>query len=159
MRIEVLAVGKLKERYWQDAQAEYMKRLSRFGSVQVCEVAEERLPENASAALEAQGRQKEGERLLKAITKGNRVIALDLSGDMPDSPQLAERFRTWTLGGCSGFSFLVGGSTGLSPEVVRTADERLCLSRMTFPHQLARIVLLEQLYRAMKINGNETYHK
>jgi 23S rRNA (pseudouridine1915-N3)-methyltransferase len=122
-------------------------------------VAEERLPENASATQEAQGRKKEGERLLKAVSKGNRLIALDLSGDMPDSPQLAERFRTWTLAGTSGFSFVIGGSTGLSPEVVQVADERLCLSRMTFPHQMARIVLLEQLYRAMKINGNETYHK
>ena len=159
MQIDIVAVGKLKERYWQEAQAEYVKRLSRFGAVQVREVAEERLPENASAALEEQGRIKEGVRLLGALPKNTRTIVLDLSGEMVDSPGLAARFREWTLRGDSGFSFVIGGSTGLSPEVVRAADYRLCLSKMTFPHQMARIVLLEQIYRAMKINGNETYHK
>ena len=159
MQIEVLAVGKLKEAYWRDAQAEYVKRLSRFSQIHVTEVSEERLPDNASAALEAQGREKEGDRLLKALPKNSLVVALDLSGKQLDSPELADKFREWTVSGQSTFSFVIGGSTGLSPEVVHAADFRLCLSKMTFPHQLARILLLEQLYRAMKINGNETYHK
>lgn len=159
MQIEVLAVGKLKEAYWRDAQAEYVKRLSRFSQIHVTEVSEERLPDNASAALEAQGREKEGDRLLKAFPKNSLVVALDLSGKQVDSPELAEKFREWTVSGQSTFCFVIGGSTGLSPEVVHAADFRLCLSKMTFPHQLARILLLEQMYRAMKINGNETYHK
>lgn len=87
------------------------------------------------------------------------VVVLDLTGKQLESPELAEKFREWTVSGQSTFSFVIGGSTGLSSDVVRAADLRLCLSKMTFPHQLARILLLEQLYRAMKINGNETYHK
>ena len=159
MQIDILAVGKLKESYWREAQAEYVKRLSRFAQPHVVEVSEERLPDNASAALEAQGREKEGERLLQALPRNGVVVVLDLSGKQLESPELAEKFREWTVSGQSTFSFIIGGSTGLSSEVVRAADFRLCLSRMTFPHQLARILLLEQLYRAMKINGNETYHK
>lgn len=159
MQIDIVAVGKLKETYWQEAQAEYVKRLSRFCAVNVREVAEEKLPDNASASIEEQGRAKEGARLLGALAKNSRTIVLDLSGEMVDSPGLAARFREWMLRGDSGFSFVIGGSTGLSHEVVKAADYRLCLSKMTFPHQMARIVLLEQIYRAMKINGNETYHK
>jgi len=159
LQIDILAVGKLKESYWREAQAEYVKRLSRFAQPHVVEVSEERLPDNASAAMEAQGREKEGERLLQALPRNGVVVVLDLSGKQLESPELAEKFRAWTLSGQSTFSFIIGGSTGLSSAVMRAADFRLCLSKMTFPHQLARILLLEQLYRAMKINGNETYHK
>ncbi len=159
MQIEVIAVGKLKEKYWSEAQTEYVKRLSRFAATSVREVAEEKLPENATPAIEEQGRQKEGIRILQAIPKQSMLIVLDLSGESPDSPGLAARFREWTNKGKSSFSFVIGGSTGLSPEVVKAAEYRLCLSKLTFPHQMARIVLLEQVYRAMKINGNEIYHK
>ena len=159
MQIDILAVGKLKESYWRDAQAEYVKRLSRFAQLRVVEIPEERVPENASASMEAQGRAREGERLLQALPKSGVIVVLDLSGKQMESPELAEKIRNWTVSGHSTFSFVIGGSTGLSPDVTRAAEFRLCLSKMTFPHQLARILLLEQLYRAMKINGNETYHK
>lgn len=159
VQIEVVAVGKLKEKYWLEAQSEYLKRLSRFAGISVREIAEEKLPEGASFAEEEQGRQKEGARILQALSKHNRIVVLDLAGEAPDSPELALRFRDWTNKGNSSFSFVIGGSTGLSPEVVDAADYRLCLSRLTFPHQMARIVLLEQIYRAMKILGNEKYHK
>lgn len=159
MQIDIVAVGKLKETYWIEAQAEYLKRLSRFADAKVHETAGEKLPEGASSAVEAQGRQKEGARILQALTKQGMTIALDLTGETPDSPGLAALFREWTNKGKSAFVFIIGGSTGLSPEVVSRADYRLCLSRLTFPHQMARIVLLEQIYRAMKILGNETYHK
>jgi len=159
MQIEVLAVGKLKEKYWSEAQTEYVKRLSRFATTSVREVAEEKLPDNAAPAMEEQGRQKEGNRLMQAVSKGSMIIVLDLSGEAPDSTGLAARFREWTNNGKSSFTFVIGGSTGLSRDVLKAAEYRLCLSKLTFPHQMARIVLLEQIYRAMKINGNETYHK
>lgn len=157
--MEIVAVGKLKEKYWLEAQAEYLKRLSRFANISVREIVEEKLTEGASLAEEEQGRQKEGARILQALSKHNWIIVLDLAGEIPDSPELALRFRDWTNKGNSSFSFVIGGSTGLSPEVVDAADYRLCLSRLTFPRQMARIVLLEQIYRAMKILGNEKYHK
>lgn len=159
MQIEIAAVGKLKEAYWRDAQQEYVKRLSRFAQTQVLEVAEERLPDNASPAQEARGRDREGERLQKAVAKGTLMIVLELGGKALSSPELADKFREWTLAGHSTFSFVIGGSTGLSEAVTAAADFRLCLSRMTFPHQLARVLVLEQVYRAMKINAHETYHK
>ena len=159
MQIEIAAVGKLKEAYWRDAQKEYVKRLSRFAQIQVLEVAEERLPDNASPAQETQGRDREGERLQRAVARNALVIALDLSGKSLSSTELADMFKAWTLTGHSAFSFVIGGSNGLSEAVTAAADFRLCLSRMTFPHQLARVLVLEQVYRAMKINAHETYHK
>ena len=159
MQIEITAVGKLKEKFWLEAQAEYLKRLSRFAGISVREIVEEKLMEGASCAEEEQGRQKEGARILQALSKHRWIIVLDLTGETPDSPELAMRFRDWTNKGNSSFSFVIGGSTGLSPEVVNAADYRLCLSRLTFPRQMARIVLLEQIYRAIKILGNEKYHK
>ncbi len=155
----MVAVGKLKERYWHEAQQEYLKRLSRFAQATVRESPEERLPDNASAAMEAQGRVKEGERILSSLPRQGMTIALDLAGVMLDSQALADRFRDWQNRGISHFVFVVGGSTGLSKELVEAVDVRLCLSKMTFPHQMARIIVLEQIYRAMKINANEVYHK
>lgn len=159
MQIEIVAVGKLKEKYWVEAQNEYVKRLSRFANISVREIAEEKLPEGASAAIEEQGRLKEGVRILQSFSKQSMMIVLDLAGEAPDSTGLASRFREWENKGKSAFAFVIGGSTGLSPEVVKKADYRLSLSKLTFPHQMARIVLLEQIYRSMKIMGNETYHK
>jgi 23S rRNA (pseudouridine1915-N3)-methyltransferase len=159
MQIELVAVGKLKEKYWLEAQNEYMKRLSRFANLSVREISEEKLPEGASVATEEQGRLKEGIRILQSFSKQSFIIVLDLAGETPDSIGLAKQFREWTNIGKSAFTFVIGGSTGLSPEVVKKADYRLSLSKLTFPHQMARIVLLEQIYRAMKILGNEAYHK
>ncbi len=159
MQIEIVAVGRLKETYWIEAQAEYLKRLTRFADAKVHETTEEKLPDGASSVAEAQGRHKEGIRILQALPKQSMAIALDLTGEVPDSPGLAALFREWTNKGKSSFIFIIGGSTGLSPEVLNRADFRLCLSRLTFPRQMARIVLLEQIYRVMKILGNETYHK
>ncbi len=171
MQIDIVAIGKLKEKYWREAQAEYVKRLGRFSGIQIKEIAEERISENASIQDEENAKQKEGQRILAAtsksgtsskqgtISKQGMNIVLDLSGKTPDSPQLAQLFQGWMNHGQSQFSFIIGGSNGLSDEVVQSADYLLCLSKLTFPHQMARIVLLEQIYRAMKINANETYHK
>lgn len=159
MKINILAVGKLKERYWADAQNEYVKRISRFAKVDVVEIPEEKAPENASEAQEQQVRKAEAERFYKNYPKSAWVVALDLTGESPDSPALAVMLNRWMLSGKSEIVFCIGGSTGLDRELVQKADARLCLSKLTFPHQMARIVLLEQVYRAFKILGNETYHK
>ncbi len=159
MQIHLIVVGKLKEKYWREAQDEYTKRLSRFCELKIVEVAEERLPDNASESEIATGMQKEGERIRAALPKQSVVITLEIEGQMLTSPSLAEKFQAWMTTGQSGFTLVMGGSNGLSLEVSRMAEYKLSLSRMTYPHQMARIVLLEQLYRVMKINHGETYHK
>lgn len=157
--VEVVCIGKLKEKYWRDAQEEYLKRLSRFCRIRVTELEEERAPDSPSPAQEAQVRAKEAERIRKALARKPWVIALDLDGKMPDSPELAKWVGDWQMAGHSDLAFVIGGSTGLDAAWLKEADFRMCLSRLTFPHQLARVLLLEQVFRAFKIMGNETYHK
>lgn len=159
MTITVIAVGKLKENYLRDAQKEYLKRLSRFCRVKVLELDEEKTPEAASPAQEAKAREKEAERIRKALGKNTVTIALALEGKELDSVEFSERIASFMLDGKSELSFIIGSSTGLDPSVVKEADYRFCLSRLTFPHQLARIILLEQVYRAFKIVHHEVYHK
>ena len=159
MTITVIAVGKLKENYLKDAQKEYLKRLSRFCRVKVLELDEEKTPEAASPAQEAKAREKEAERIRKALGKNTVTIALALEGKELDSVEFSERIASFMLDGKSELSFIIGSSTGLDPSVVKEADYRFCLSRLTFPHQLARIILLEQVYRAFKIVHHEVYHK
>ncbi len=159
MTLNILAVGKLKENYLKDAQKEYLKRLSRFCKAQVTEIEEEKAPESASPAQEEKVRLKEAERIRKALNKNTTTIALALEGQELTSPGFSEQINRLMLDGKSDVTFIIGGSTGLDPAVIKEADYRLCLSKMTFPHQLARIILLEQVYRAFKILNNETYHK
>lgn len=159
MTIQIICVGKLKENYLKDAQKEYLKRLSRFCKVQVTEIDEEKAPEAASPAQEEKVRQKEAERIQKALGKSAIVIALALEGQEMTSPGFSELINHLMLEGKSEVAFIIGGSTGLDPSIIKGADHRLCLSKMTFPHQLARVVLLEQVYRGFKIMKNETYHK
>jgi 23S rRNA (pseudouridine1915-N3)-methyltransferase len=159
MQIEIIAVGKLKETYWTGAQQEYLKRLSRFAKIKVTEVEEEKLPENASAAMEASGKRKEGERILKALSRKPFTISLDLKGIQPDSQGLSNSMQMWMNTGKSDIAFVIGGSNGLDSAVLQFSDYSLCLSKLTFPHQLARVLLLEQIYRTFKILGNEIYHK
>ncbi len=159
MTINIMGVGKLKESYLKDAQKEYLKRLSRFCRVRVLEVDEEKAPDSASPAQEEKVRQKEAERIKKALSKGTVVITLALEGQEPDSVEFSDHIRHLMLEGKSDITFVIGGSTGLEPSIIRASDYRLCLSKLTFPHQLARIILLEQIYRAFKILNNEVYHK
>lgn len=159
MTIQIVVVGKLKESYLKDAQKEYLKRLSRFCKIQVTEIEEEKAPEAASPAQEEKVRQKEGERIKKTLGKSTYTIVLALDGQELTSPGFSEQIHLLMLGGKSDVSFVIGGSTGLDPNLITEADYRFCLSKLTFPHQLARIVLLEQIYRAFKILNNETYHK
>ena len=158
MNMALICVGRLKERYWRDAAAEYEKRLSRFGRFETIELPDLPEPANASPALEAQICQREGQAILGRLRDGDIVIALCIDGKRLDSVQLAQELRRLGDTGRR-VVFVIGGSLGLSPEVVARAQMKLSFSPMTFPHQLARVMLLEQAYRACKINAGERYHK
>lgn len=158
MNMALICVGRLKERYWRDAAAEYEKRLSRFGRFETIELPDLPEPANASPAIEAQICQREGQAILGRLRDGDIVIALCIDGKRLDSVQLAQELRRLGDTGRR-VVFVIGGSLGLSPEVVARAQMKLSFSPMTFPHQLARVMLLEQAYRACKINAGERYHK
>ena len=158
LSVRVICVGKLKEKYWEAACAEYMKRLGRFCDVAVVEVKEAKLPANASAADESNVMLREGRDLLAKVDAGDYVIALDVGGKELSSEEIAAKISGVSFSS-SKIDFIIGGSLGLSDEVRRRADMRLSLGRITLPHQLARVVVLEQIYRAFKINAGETYHK
>lgn len=159
MLIKIVCCGKLKEKYLTEAVADYAKRISRFAQVECAEVADERIPENASPAEERLAMEKEGERMLAKITPQDYVIAMAIRGKSYTSEAFAKHVDALAQQGRSRLTFVIGGSLGLSDAVMRRADETLSLSEMTFPHRIARVLILEQVYRAFKINHNETYHK
>ncbi|HPJ02498.1 MAG TPA: 23S rRNA (pseudouridine(1915)-N(3))-methyltransferase RlmH [Candidatus Limiplasma sp.] len=157
--ITVLCVGKLRERFFQDAQKEYLKRLSQLMPCTVTEVPDEPEPKQLSDTTISQTLEAESERLLKRIPDSAYVIALCIDAKQPASEELADKLNDLFVSGKSEVMFVIGGSLGLSQSVLQRAQERLSMSRMTFPHQLARVMLLEQLYRAAKINAGQRYHK
>ena len=158
MSTAVLCVGKLREKAYRQMADEYLKRLGRFGKYEEIEVPD--LPENTgSPALEEQVKTREGEALLARIRPGDRVIALTIPGRETDSPALSRHLQELRTGGAGRIVFVIGGSLGLGKNLLARADEEMSMSRMTFPHQLARVMLLEQLYRAEKIAAGERYHK
>lgn len=159
MAVTILCVGKLRERFYAEAAAEYEKRLSRLMPVTIQEIPDQREPENPSEALCQQVLLREGDKLLTRISPQAHVIALCVDAPQPTSPELAQQLQTLRLHGTSDILFVIGGSLGLHPKVLQRANGRMGLSRLTFPHQLARVILLEQLYRAAKINAGERYHK
>ncbi len=159
MKIIILAVGKIKEKFFTDAIAEYSKRLSKYCSLELIEVADEKTPDGASRALEEQIREKEGVRLLSKIKETSYVISLEIEGKMPDSRELSQMLQEKMVQGESHLTFVIGGSLGLSKAVKRRADIALSFSRLTFPHQLMRVILLEQIYRSFRIMKGEPYHK
>ena len=154
-----VVVGKIKEKYFTDAIKEYSKRLSRYCKLEIVELADEKTPDGASEAEEVAIREKEGERILKALKDDAYVIALAIEGKMLDSVELSQKIDRLGVSGTSHIAFVIGGSLGLAPAVMKRADYALSFSRMTFPHQLMRVVLLEQLYRSYRILKNEPYHK
>lgn len=159
MNVTVLAVGRLKEKYLTDGCAEYVKRLGSFCRLRVVEISEYRLPENPSPSEIALGLQKEGERLLAQASGADWIAALCIEGDMIASPDLSAALERCALSSQSNVCFIIGGSFGLSDQVKAAAQMRLSMSRMTFPHQLARLMLLEQIYRAFSISRGGKYHK
>jgi 23S rRNA (pseudouridine1915-N3)-methyltransferase len=159
MRITICAVGKVKEKFFRDAIAEYVKRLGKYCRLEIVEVEDEKTPDNASDTVENAIKEKEGRRLLGHIKEDSFVIALAIDGEKPDSVQLSKKIEKLGVMGTSHITFIIGGSLGLSEEVLRRADYRLSFSDMTFPHQLMRVILLEQIYRSFRIMKNEPYHK
>ena len=159
MKITCVVVGKIKEKYFTDAIKEYSKRLGRYCKLEILELADEKTPDGASEAEEQAIREKEGERILKALKDDAYVIALAIEGKMLDSVELSKKIESLGISGTSHIAFVIGGSLGLAPAVMKRADYALSFSRMTFPHQLMRVVLLEQLYRSYRILKNEPYHK
>ena len=159
MKITVIAVGKIKEKFYTDAIAEYSKRLSRYCRLEVIQVEVEKTPDGASEAQERQIKEKEGSRILAQIKDGAYVIALAVQGTMLSSEQLASKLNKLGVDGQSQIVLIIGGSLGLSDEVLKRADYHLSFSPMTFPHQLMRVILLEQIYRSYRIISGEPYHK
>ncbi|MFQ6819399.1 MAG: 23S rRNA (pseudouridine(1915)-N(3))-methyltransferase RlmH [Blautia sp.] len=159
MEIRILSVGKIKEKYLNAGIAEYAKRLSRYCKLTFCQVADEKTPDRASDALNEQIKDTEGQRLLKHIREQDYVIALAIDGNMLDSVELSRKIGQLGVEGRSSIAFVIGGSLGLSDAVLQRADYRLSFSRMTFPHQLMQMILLEQIYRGFRILNNEPYHK
>ncbi|MDQ0417833.1 23S rRNA (pseudouridine1915-N3)-methyltransferase [Croceifilum oryzae] len=159
MRIQLITIGKLKEKFLKQACDEYQKRLQAYAKIEVIELAEEKCSDQPSDAEIEQVLRKEGERIQKALHPDSFAIVLAVNGEMVTSPGLAKKLDHLTTYGHSHFSFIIGGSHGLSKEVYARASWDLSFSKMTFPHQLMRVFLLEQIYRACKINRGETYHK
>ena len=159
MRITIVCVGKVKEKYFTGAIDEYSKRLSRYCKLEIVEVPDEKTPDGASDTLNQQIKEKEGRRILDKIPEDAYVMVLAIEGKQPDSVELSREIETLGVRGESHIVFVIGGSLGLSGEVMKRANEMISFSRMTFPHQLMRVILLEQVYRAYRIMNNEPYHK
>lgn len=159
MKITILAVGKIKEAFYREAVAEFQKRLRRYVKLEMIETADEKTPEDASALENSRILELEGQRLFKYIRTDAYVIALAIEGRMLDSLELSEKIKMLGVGGVSHIIFVIGGSLGLSKAVLKRADLQLSFSKMTFPHQLMRVILLEQIYRSYRIMHHEPYHK
>ena len=159
MKITLITVGKIKEKYLRDAIAEYSKRLSRYCKLEIVEVADEKTPDQASETVEENIRAKEGERILKYIKDDMYVITLEIDGRMLSSEEFAGKIESLGVQGKSSIAFVIGGSIGLGKEVLRRSDYALSFSKMTFPHQLMRVILLEQVYRWYRIINGAPYHK
>ncbi|MGN1317690.1 MAG: 23S rRNA (pseudouridine(1915)-N(3))-methyltransferase RlmH [Lachnospirales bacterium] len=159
MKITIACVGKIKEKFFTGAIDEYSKRLGRYVNLEICQVNDEKAPENMSLAEEIKVKDIEGQRLLKVIKDGSFVVALAIDGKKMTSEAFAKFLSQNMVKGISHITFVIGGSLGLSDEVLKRADFKLSFSDMTFPHQLMRVILLEQIYRGYRINNNEPYHK
>jgi 23S rRNA (pseudouridine1915-N3)-methyltransferase len=159
MQVRVVAIGKIKENFLREGIAEYEKRLRPYLKLQIVELAEEKRPQPASPAHELSAMEKEGERILAAVPDGMHIVALDRNGKAPSSRELAALFREWELSGRNQITFIIGGDLGLSSGVLAKSTFSLSLSKMTFTHPMARLLLLEQVYRACRINSGEPYHR
>lgn len=159
VNISIISIGKLKEKYLKQGIDEYLKRLSSYAKVEIMELPDEKAPENLSDAEMLMVKEKEGIRILEKISEDTHVIALAIEGKMKSSEDLAKDLDRLATYGKSKIAFIIGGSLGLSKDVMNRANDTLSFSKMTFPHQLMRLILLEQVYRAFRINRNEPYHK
>jgi 23S rRNA (pseudouridine1915-N3)-methyltransferase len=159
MKLTIIAVGKLKEKYLKDGIAEYSKRLTRFCDLEIIEIEDEQVPENISAANALQVKRKEADKILKKVKEGSVLVVLDIKGEKLDSEEFASKLNSFFISGNSHITFVIGGSLGLDDALIKKSNFKFSMSDLTFPHQLARLILLEQLFRCFKINNGETYHK
>lgn len=159
LHINVICIGKLKEKYLQDALSEYSKRLSKYCILNITELPDEKLPNNLNDSLTNMIKEKESNNIISHIEKNSYVITLDLNGKQYTSEEFSRKINNISLNNSSSITFIIGGTLGLSDKVLKSSNELICFSKMTFPHQLIRIFLLEQIFRAFKISNNETYHR
>ena len=159
MKITIISVGKIKEKFFDDAIKEYSKRLSKYCKLNIVEVKDEKTKENASTTEEDIVKETEGKRILDKISDSSKVIALAIEGKELDSVELSTQIENFRISGTSDVTFVIGGSLGLHKTVIDRADMKLSFSKMTFPHQLMRVIILEQIYRSFRIINNEPYHK
>lgn len=159
MKIKLICVGKIKEKFYVDAIKEYSKRLGAYTSLEIIEVPDEKTPDKASEAINLQIKEKEGNAILSKIKQNDFVMLLDVKGKMYSSEELSELIENYMIDGKSEFVFIIGGSLGVSQQVKQRANTLVSFSKMTFPHQLMRVIFLEQIYRSFKIMKNEPYHK
>lgn len=159
LKINIICVGKIKETFFREAINEYSKRLNKYCTLNIIELQDEKIPNNASEKENLIVINKEGQNIINNLKKDSYIICLDLKGKQVSSEQFSEKIKNISLNYNSTITFIIGGSLGLSKDVLDISDELLCFSKMTFPHQLFRVILLEQIYRAFKIINNETYHK
>ena len=159
LHINVICIGKLKEKYLQDALSEYSKRLSKYCILNITELPDEKLPNNLNDSLINMIKEKESNNVISHIEKNSYVITLDLKGKQYTSEEFSRKINNISLNNSSSITFIIGGTLGLSDKVLKSSNELICFSKMTFPHQLIRIFLLEQIFRAFKISNNETYHR
>ena len=158
LNINIVCVGKIKENYLKDAISEYSKRLSRFCNLNIIELQDEKLPEKLNNSIINEIKNKECSKMMQAIKKDSYIICLDLKGKEFSSEDFSKKIENIALNFNSRVTFVIGGTLGLNNEILSLANEKICFSKMTFPHQLIRVFLLEQLFRAFKISNNETYH-
>ncbi len=159
MKITIIAVGKIKEKFYRDAISEYEKRLSKYCKLSILEVADEKTPDQASETVNQQILEKEGERIKNLIPKDSYVIPLAIEGKKYDSIGFAKMIQKNTVSGVSHITFIIGGSLGIMEDIKKSSPQMISFSEMTFPHQLMRVILMEQIYRAFRINNGEPYHK
>lgn len=158
LNINIICVGKLKEQYLKDAVSEYSKRLSKYCKINFIELSDEKLPDKINDSIINEIKQKEANKIMNSIKKEAFVLALDLKGKEYTSENFSKKIEDIAIRGFSNITFIIGGTLGLTDEVLQKSNELICFSKMTFPHQLIRVFLLEQLFRAFKISNNETYH-
>ena len=158
LNINIICVGKIKENYLKDAITEYSKRLSKFCNLNITELQDEKLPNKLNDSIITEVKNKECNKIIQAIKKDSYIICLDLKGKEFSSEDFSKKIENIALNFNSSITFIIGGTLGLNQEILSMADEKICFSKMTFPHQLIRVFLLEQLFRAFKISNNETYH-
>ncbi len=159
MKITIVCVGKIKEKFYREAVAEYTKRLSRYAKLEIIELEDEKTPDNASPALEDSIKKKEGERILQKLKKDAYTITLEITGEKKDSVAFSKLIDMAAIEGKGHIQFVIGGSLGLHQDVSQVSDKKISFSDMTFPHQLMRVILCEQIYRGLRISHNEPYHK